>query len=198
MKQHLNTLYVTTQGAYLSCEGEAILVRVEQETKMRAPIHMIGGIVCFGRVSCSQALMGSAANRGVTISYLTEYGRFLARVEGRFPERPARRAQYRHSEDSGKSAEIARAVVTAKVANCRTVLQRSLRDHPDSEGATKVRYAVDLLNDRFKSCSPRFLSTLFAGSKANPREITSRSLIASLPVKRRLLFPFAQSAPAAG
>jgi CRISPR-associated protein Cas1 len=147
MKQHLNTLYVTTQGAYLSCEGEAILVRIEQETKMRAPIHMIGGIVCFGRVSCSPALMGLCGERGVTISHLTEYGRFLARIEGPVSGNVLlRRAQYRHSEDSGKSAEIARAVVTAKVANCRTVLQRSLRDHPDTEGAAEIRSAVDRLD----------------------------------------------------
>jgi CRISP-associated protein Cas1 len=147
MKQHLNTLYVTTQGAYLACEGESILVRVEQETRMRAPIHMIGGIVCFGRVSCSPALMGLCGDRGVTISYLTEYGRFLARVEGPVSGNVLlRRAQYRHSEDAEKSAELARAVVTAKVANCRTVLLRSLRDHPDSTGADEIRAAVDHLS----------------------------------------------------
>ena len=31
MKQLLNTLYVTTQGAYLAREGETLLVRVEQD-----------------------------------------------------------------------------------------------------------------------------------------------------------------------
>jgi CRISPR-associated protein Cas1 len=29
MKKHLNTLYVTTQGAYLSKEGETVLVSVD-------------------------------------------------------------------------------------------------------------------------------------------------------------------------
>ena len=31
MKPLLNTLYVTTQGAYLARDGEAVAVRVEQE-----------------------------------------------------------------------------------------------------------------------------------------------------------------------
>ena len=31
MKQLLNTLYVTTQGAYLAKDGETVQVRVEQE-----------------------------------------------------------------------------------------------------------------------------------------------------------------------
>ena len=48
MKHLLNTLYVTTQGAYLAQEGETVLVRVEHETRLRVPIHTLGGIVCFG------------------------------------------------------------------------------------------------------------------------------------------------------
>ncbi|OQB19953.1 MAG: CRISPR-associated endonuclease Cas1 [candidate division BRC1 bacterium ADurb.Bin183] len=50
MKRLLNTLYVSTQNAYLSREGETVLVRVESETKLRVPIHTLGGIVCFGVV----------------------------------------------------------------------------------------------------------------------------------------------------
>ena len=45
MRHLLNTLYVTTQGAYLSRDGETVLVRVDQETKLRVPIHTLGGIV---------------------------------------------------------------------------------------------------------------------------------------------------------
>ena len=33
MKQLLNTLYVTTQGAYLAKDGETVLVRVEEESR---------------------------------------------------------------------------------------------------------------------------------------------------------------------
>ena len=45
MKQLLNTLYVTTQGAYLARDGGAVAVRVEQETKLRVPIHTLSSIV---------------------------------------------------------------------------------------------------------------------------------------------------------
>ena len=58
MKKHLNTLFVTTQGAYLSKEGESVLVRVEKETRLRVPVHTLGGIVCFGNVLCSPFLDG--------------------------------------------------------------------------------------------------------------------------------------------
>src|SRR3990167_1530478 len=82
MKKHLNTMFVTTQGAYLAKEGETVLVRVEQETKLTVPIHTISSIVCFGQVSCSPFLMGFCAENDVAISFLTETGRFLARVQG--------------------------------------------------------------------------------------------------------------------
>ena len=82
MQTHQNVLYVTTQGAYLAREGETVLVRVEHETRLRLPIHTIGAIVTFGQVSCSPPLLGFCAERGVAISFLTQAGRFLARVEG--------------------------------------------------------------------------------------------------------------------
>ena len=42
MKKHLNTLFVTTQGAYLAKEGESVVVRVEKETRLRIPVHTLG------------------------------------------------------------------------------------------------------------------------------------------------------------
>lgn len=132
MKKHLNTLFVTTQGAYLSKDGETVAVKVDQEVKLRIPIHTLGGIVCFGNVSVSPFLMGFCAENHVGISFLTEYGRFLARVQGPVSGNVLlRREQYRRADDPVFSADIAKSVLTGKIANCRTVLQRALRDHAD-------------------------------------------------------------------
>ncbi|OGQ95104.1 MAG: subtype I-C CRISPR-associated endonuclease Cas1 [Deltaproteobacteria bacterium RIFOXYD12_FULL_57_12] len=146
MRHLLNTLYVTTQGAYLARDGETVAVRVERETRLRVPLHTLGGIVCFGQVSCSPPLMQLCAERGVRISFLSEYGKFWARVEGPVSGNVLlRREQYRWSDDSDKSAGIARAVVMAKVANCRTVLLRALRDHAGIAGGAEVKAAADSL-----------------------------------------------------
>src|SRR5262245_31219464 len=72
VKRHQNTLYVTTQGSYLAKDGEAVAVRVQEETRLRIPIHTLGGIVCFGQVSASPFLLGFCGERGVTVSLLTE------------------------------------------------------------------------------------------------------------------------------
>ena len=142
MKKHLNTLFVTTQGAYLAKEGESVVVRVEKETRLRIPVHTLGGIVCFGNVGCSPFLMGFCAEHDVAISFLSEYGRFLARVQGPVSGNVLlRREQYRKADDMTFSAQMARSVLTGKLANCRTVLQRALRDHSDKMDADQVSYA---------------------------------------------------------
>ncbi|MCX5826159.1 MAG: type I-C CRISPR-associated endonuclease Cas1c [Deltaproteobacteria bacterium] len=148
MKKHLNTLFVTTQGAYLAKEGETIVVKVEREVRLRLPVHTIGGIVCFGNVSCSPFLMGFCAENSVGISFLTEHGRFLARVQGPVSGNVLlRREQYRRADDPQTSADVARSVLTGKIANSRTVLQRALRDHADKMAADEVGFAVKRLSN---------------------------------------------------
>jgi len=152
MKRYVNTLYVTTEGSYLAHEGESILVRADGETRLRVPVHTLGSIVCFGRVGCSPPAMGLCATRGVSIAFLTPRGRFLARVQGPTSGNVLlRREQYRRADDPAASAAVARAMVTAKIANARTVLLRAARDRPDAPGAATLdrtaRRLADALGD---------------------------------------------------
>jgi len=143
MRQILNTLYVTTQGAYLSRERENVLVSVKRETKLRVPIHNLGGIVCFGQVSCSPPLLGLCGERNVLVSFLSEQGKFLARVQGPVSGNVLlRREQYRRADDEVSSAAIARTVVIAKIANSRTVLMRAARDRPEDPSAKSLNLAA--------------------------------------------------------
>lgn len=143
MKHLLNTLFVTTQGAYLAKTGDTVEVLHEQQTKLRVPIHTLGSIVCFGNVTCSPFLMGMCGEKNVMVSFLTENGRFLARVHGPVNGNVLlRKEQYRRSDDVAASAEIARAVVIAKIANSRVVLSRALRDRPDTAGKDTIEKAL--------------------------------------------------------
>ena len=69
MKKHGNTLYVTTQGAYLSKSGETVDILVDGTSKLKVPLHTLDGIVCFGQVSVSPFLMGACAERDVALSF---------------------------------------------------------------------------------------------------------------------------------
>ncbi|MDY6827716.1 MAG: CRISPR-associated endonuclease Cas1, partial [Bacillota bacterium] len=157
MKKHLNTLFVTTQGAYLYKEGETVVVSVKKETRLRVPVHTLAGIVCFGNVMCSPFLMGFCAERDVAISFLTEHGRFLARVQGPVSGNVLlRREQYRRADDMVASADMAKAIMTGKFVNCRTVLRRALRDHGDKINAEEVQEAAQ----RMKAALDRVQSDL--------------------------------------
>ncbi len=155
MKHHLNTLFVTTEGSYLSKEGEAVLVRVEKETRLRVPIHTLGGIVCFGRVGVSPSLMGLCGEKGVAITMLGQTGNFRARINGFTSGNVLlRREQYRRADSPAASARIAAAVVSAKVANCRAVLLRGARDYADSAGAAALTSAADRLAAGLRDLPP--------------------------------------------
>ncbi|MCK5178830.1 MAG: CRISPR-associated endonuclease Cas1, partial [Candidatus Omnitrophica bacterium] len=148
MKKYLNTLFVTTQGSYLFKEGETVVVKVEKEIRLRIPIHTIGGIVCFGQVTCSPFLMGFCAGNNVEISFLSEYGRFLARVQGPVSGNVLlRREQYRRADNLNVCSQITKSVLTGKLANCRTVLNRALRDHQDKLNTDEVQTASKRIGD---------------------------------------------------
>ena len=99
-------------------------------------MHLIGGIVCFGSVGATPALLGHCAERGVSFSFLGRNGRFLARIEGPVSGNVIlRRTQYRASDDMETTSALARNIVVGKLLNQRTVVRRALRDHGRSSSA---------------------------------------------------------------
>jgi CRISPR-associated protein Cas1 len=143
LKRHLNTLFVTTQSAKLASEGEAIVVRIDGEIAARFPLLALSGVVCFGSVYVTPPLMASCAEHGVALSFLTERGRFLARVVGKTHGNVLlRREQYRRADDEKSTREIARAFIAAKIANARSVLRRALRDRPDGDKVPAIEESL--------------------------------------------------------
>jgi len=147
MRKLLNTLYVSSQGSYLHREGETVVIEKEQEKVMQIPIHSLSSIVCFGNVLCSPFLLGLCAERDVSVSFLTEYGRFLPSVQG--PVRGnvlLRRQQYRMADDLEISLKIGSFIIMGKLANCRIVLNRAIRDHGDKINTMQIKKASEAIN----------------------------------------------------
>ncbi|MEJ7686895.1 MAG: type I-C CRISPR-associated endonuclease Cas1c [Variovorax sp.] len=155
MRRQLNTLYVTTEGAWLRKDGANIVMEVDNEMRARLPVHMLESLVCFGRVLVSPPLMGYCAEQGICISFLTPNGRYMARVEGPVSGNVLlRRQQYRCSDDPSRCAALVRNIVLGKIHNQRAVLGRALRDHGDKlaqDDAVSLSHAhrrLDRLMDR--------------------------------------------------
>lgn len=131
MRKFLNTLYVLNKDAYLSLEGENIVLLCNKAEIGRVPLHTLEGIVCFSYPGASPALMGKCASLGVDLSFFSPQGRFLARAVGE--ERGnvlLRQTQYRIADSEAESCLYARNFILGKVYNARWVLERATRDHP--------------------------------------------------------------------
>lgn len=130
MKKLANVLYVTVPEAYLSLEGETVVIKKEESVSMRLPLHNLENIVCFNYLGVSPALMGACSERNVGLSFLSPYGRFLARVSGRVKGNVLlRKKQYEISDKEYQSVPIAASFLLGKLVNCRKVVARAVRDH---------------------------------------------------------------------
>lgn len=139
MRRQLNTLYATTEGAWLHKDGANIVMEVEKEVRARLPVHMLESLVCIGRVAVSPQLLNFCSEQGITICYLTAQGRFLARVEGPISGNVLlRREQYRRTDNPDQCADIVRNLLIGKIHNQRAVLARGWRDHSDKLTDTKA------------------------------------------------------------
>lgn len=143
MKKLLNTLYITRQESYLHKERETIVIKQGDDKLGQFPALTVANILCFGQVSVSPFLMGYCGEQGIGLAFYTEYGRFLARVQGKQTGNVLlRRAQYRWADDDEKATSVAQLMVAAKIANARSVLMRELRNHGDNPA---LQAAVDKL-----------------------------------------------------
>ncbi len=149
-----NTLYVTSQDAYLALDGENVVIQREESENRRIPLHNLDGIVTFGYTGASPALMGACAERGVALTFLTMHGRFLARVSGTEQGNVLlHKTQYRFSDDEAQSAGIARGFITGKLFNSRWIVERAARDYPLRLDREKLSGVSASLADAIRSLS---------------------------------------------
>ena len=146
-----NTLYVTTPDAYLALDGENVVIQKGGNELRRIPRHNLDGIVAFGYTGASPALMGTCAERGVALTFLTMHGRFLARVCGTEQGNVLlRKEQYRVSDSEEKSLAIARGMITGKLFNSRWVIERAIRDYAMRLDTAKLKHTSDLIAESLR------------------------------------------------
>ena len=130
MRKLLNTLYVTTPGAYLSKDGLNVVISVENKEIFRIPIVNLEGIVTFGYSGASPGLMKLCADSSVSLVFLSPYGRYIGRFQGQTRGNVLlRMSQYQISRDSARSLHIAKLMIAGKIQNQRNVLRRFIRDN---------------------------------------------------------------------
>ena len=144
--QALNTLYVTLPDSRLRLDNDTLRVEVEQETRLRVPLHHLQTVVCFGHVGLSAPLMHRLAEDGIALVLLDATGRFKARLEGELSGNVLlRQAHHKAAGDGDLSLALARCMAAGKIRNQRQVLLRGAREAKDTaEADTLTRSAQDL------------------------------------------------------
>ncbi len=184
MMQHLNTLFVTLEGAWLFKNGQAVDVRHEGQSKLRVPLHNLDGIVCLGwDIGASAQLMAACAEAGVTLSFCSPHGKFLAAATGFASGNVLlRRTQYRMADDPGACAAIARNMVAAKIASSRASLLRAVRDRPEHPASPQLRTIAAWLEHRINAVCREPLLDVVRGIEGDSAAAYFESLPALLTV----------------
>ncbi len=129
MDVQLNTLYVFTQASYLRRDHQTVVVEVEKATRQALPIHNLDAIAAFGQVMVSPGLMELCLESGVALTFLTEAGRLIGRVDApRSGNVLLRREQFRRADRPEACLALARSFVAGKLQNSRNALVRAARE----------------------------------------------------------------------
>lgn len=133
-------LYVTSPDAFLSKDGENIVVKIEDRDAFRTPIHYLEGIVTFGYKGASPAMLRMCSDHNVAVSFLTDRGRFLAQLTGPVKGNVLlRRTQYRLADNHEESTRLSARFIMGKLANSRNVVRRFISDHCNPENQDPFR-----------------------------------------------------------
>ena len=178
MKHLGNVLYITTADAYLTVDGENIVVLKGDpqgtgpisRDATRLPLHNLENIICFTWQGASPALMGACAERNIGLCFLTPNGRFQARITGRVRGNVLlRKRQFEWSEKEAQSVPIAASFLLGKISNSRKVIERAIRDHAMLMDVQSLTGASSSLKETLKaipSCSSIADLMGFEGSAA--------------------------------
>lgn len=145
MQQILNTLFVMTQGTYVHLDHETVRVELDGETRLQVPLHHLGGMVCFGDIRLSTALLHRCAEAGWVVVLMSRTGRFKGRLVGPTSGNVLlRRAQHLALADPVKTLRIARNIVAGKIQNSRQILLRGAREAEGGD-AGRLQDAAQIL-----------------------------------------------------
>lgn len=129
MNELLNVLYIQLQGAVLHLSSDTVEIRLKGELVQRFPLLRLSGIVVMGQVTLTPFLIQRCAEDGRSVVWLTQTGRYKARLEGKLRGNVLlRRAQHLALSDTQRTGKVARQIVAAKIQNSRQVLLRAARE----------------------------------------------------------------------
>jgi CRISPR-associated protein Cas1 len=168
----LNTLYLQEQGSVLRKDGERFSIEKEGRQINEVIVRRIEQILVFGNVSLTTPSMQYCMRNNIPVTFLSQHGSYFGRLEATTADNSAvERFQYLRSLDEPFSLDIARNIVSAKIRNSRTMIQKRRATAWESSGELKERFDANLcvmsaLADHAKSCESMEALRGFEGKAA--------------------------------
>lgn len=151
MRKLLNTLYVTSEDAWLSLDGGNVAVSCSETGKRMVPLHILEGIVSFSYRGASPSLMGECVKRGIQLSFFSPRGRYLASASGTVDGNVfLRRQQYRYADDEESSLRFAQNFIYGKIYNARYFLLKFGRSYAMRVNQKVFNDAADAMKKMLK------------------------------------------------
>lgn len=146
MDIQLNTLYIFTPRSYLRRDHRNVVVEVEKIARKSIPIHHLDAIAIFGPSMVSAGAMELCLEQGVSLTYLTDSGRLLARVDAPLSGNLLlRREQFRRADRPESCLALARSFVAGKLHNARHILLRAARDTDDPSAPRELQRTASVI-----------------------------------------------------
>lgn len=139
MRKLLNVLFVTHPDATVNLETENVFVKRDGEVLLRVPLLNLEQIILFNYFGATPQLLGECAKRKISISFLSEYGKYYGTFHGESSGNVLlRREQYRIADDS-RALNYSKNFIFGKLHNQKWVVERGIRDY-------SARIDTDLLS----------------------------------------------------
>ena len=153
MRKLLNTLYITTESAWLSLDGETVVVNYEDGSKKPIPLHTVEGIISFSYKGASPSLLGKCVESGISFTSFSPHGRFLFHLDNETNGNVLlRREQYRVADDASRSLQIIKNMVAGKLFNSKYMLHRCIRSHGSVVNVARLDRSADTIGRYSKDC----------------------------------------------
>jgi len=131
------TVYLTEQRSVVRKEDACLVVHMPDKRKVEIPLLKVDQVFVVGDVTLTTPALHVLLESNIEVCFLTAYGRFRGRLAPACSKNaPLRAAQYRIYHDPQRALPVARAFVSGKLENLRTMLLRANRKLNDAEIAT--------------------------------------------------------------
>lgn len=127
-------LYVISPGAHVGKSEDILQIRRGREVVDEVRLLDVAHVSLFGNVQISTQALRALFDRGIPTFYFS-YGVWLSgmSIPASGHSLDARIAQHRLADDPGRRLALAKAIVTGKIRNQRTLVRRSLTDSAKKE-----------------------------------------------------------------